>query len=279
VIKSFASLTRCFAVLLCCCCATLAQAANEHLPLWELGVGFGAFSTPQYMGSDERYTLPFAFPLPIYRGERWWLDRGGLRGRLFSSDRLSLDLSLSGGLPVKNSNKARQGMPRLHLTGEIGPRLNWSLYREQGHDLRLMLPWRAAINTQGRFIGALTEPEFQYIYQAPMHDGYLRWKLGIGALHGSQRYNDNYYGVTTAYATANRPAYQARSGLHSVFARVSVRYPLTHEWQLFLSSRVRSLANGVVKDSPLVRQNTYTTIAVGAIWMFAHAEETAAGKE
>jgi outer membrane scaffolding protein for murein synthesis (MipA/OmpV family) len=277
VIKSLIAF-RTFVVVLCCY-SSLAYAADEDLPLWELGVGFGGFSTPQYMGSDERYTLPFAFPFPIYRGKRWWLDRAGLRGRLFSSEHLSLDLSLSGGLPVKNSNKARQGMPRLHLTGEIGPRLNWIFYRQQGHDLRLMLPWRAAVNTKGKFVGALGEPELQYIYQAPMNDGYLRWKLGLGALHASQRYNDTYYGVAAAYATANRPVYQARSGLHSLFARVSLRYPLTHEWQLFLSSRVRSLASGVVKDSPLVRQNSYTTIAAGAIWMFSHAEETAAGEE
>ncbi len=255
------------------------QEAKTELPLWELGVGFGGFSIPQYMGSNERYTLPFVFPFLIYRGKDWWLDRSGLRNRLFSHNSLSLDVSLSGGLPAKNNNQARQGMAKLHLTGEFGPRLNWIIYQDYRHDVRMMLPWRVAVNTRAQFVGSLIEPGMQYIYQKNMNEGYIRLKLAAGLLYTSQRFNDVYYAVSAVDARPNRPIYQARGGFHSTFAKVSLRYPINRDWQVFASTRFRSLARGVVNDSPLVRQKSYTSIAAGAIWMFSHSQENAVGEE
>ncbi len=255
------------------------QAKAQQLPLWELGLGVGAFSMPHYMGSDERYTYPFAFPYPVYRGKRWWLDRSGLRGRLFNLQQLSLDLSASGGLPVKNSNQARQGMPSLYLTAEVGPRLNWIFYHQHGHDLRFMLPWRAAFDIKGRYLGSVSEPSLQYIYQVPHHNGWLRLKLETGVLYASQTYNTTYYGVAPQYATATRPVYQANGGLHSGLLHASLRYPLNHDWQLFFSGRLRDLGMGVVSDSPLVRNKMYTTASAGVIWMFARSDEAASGEE
>ncbi|MDQ6975106.1 MAG: MipA/OmpV family protein [Mariprofundaceae bacterium] len=262
-------------------CAVAAEQQTEQvkLPLWELGLGFGGFSIPQYMGSDERYTFPFAFPFLIYRGKNWWLDRSGLRNRLYSHNNISLDLSLSGGLPSKNNNKARQGMAKLHLTGEFGPRLNWIIYQDGMHDLRMMLPWRAALNIKGRFVGSLLEPGVQYIYQKNMNQSYVRLKLAAGLLYTSQRFNDVYYSVSAIDARPSRPVYQARAGLHSAFAKLSLRYPINHDWQLFASTRFRRLDGGIVRDSPLVRQKSYTSMAAGAIWMFSRSKENAIGEE
>jgi outer membrane protein len=250
-----------------------AQAEEKALPLWEFGVGAGAFTLPQYMGSDERYTYPFVFPYLIYRGERWRLDRSGLRNRLFDSDRLSLDLSLSGGLPVRNSNKARQGMPELFLTGEIGPRLNWMLAKSDSDSWSLHLPSRAAINTRGKYVGWVTDPYLRYAYNQSVDQGLMQFKFDIGALYGSKRYHDIYYGVAPIYSTATRPTYVAKAGLHSVFAKARIRYPLTEKLGLVSSLQVRSLAVSVVKDSPLVKQKTYTSAALGLVWLFAESDE------
>jgi len=251
-----------------------ANASEERLPLWELGIGGGAFSLPQYMGSDERYTYPFAFPYIIYRGERWRLDRSGLRSRLFDSDRLSLDVSLSGGLPVKNSNKARAGMPDIHWTAEIGPKIGWQISDSERIGWSAHLASRAAINIRGKYVGWVTEPYLRYIYRIPVSDGNLRIKTDIGALYGSQRYHETYYGVTPVYATATRPAYQAKSGLHSIYMKARVRYPIKDNMELFASLQARTLSAGVVKASPLVKSNLYTTAAFGMVWIFATSDET-----
>jgi len=45
-----------------------------------------------------------------------------VRGLFFKSDNAELDVSLNGSVPVKSSeNRARQGMPDLEPTLEIGP--------------------------------------------------------------------------------------------------------------------------------------------------------------
>jgi len=252
----------------------IAGATEEKLPLWELGIGAGAFSLPQYMGSDERYTYPFAFPYLIYRGEKLRLDRSGLRNRVFDSDRLSLDLSLSGGLPVKNSNKARQGMPKIYLTGEIGPKLNWIISESDRISWSTHLASRAAVNIRGKYVGWVTEPYLRYNYRIPVEDGSLRFKFDVGALYGSAQYNDTYYGVAPAYATAIRPAYKANSGLHSLYVKARIRYPLSQDIELFTSMQARTLSGGVVRDSPLVKSRSYTTIALGLVWIFTRSDET-----
>jgi len=256
------------------CGAFTAHAGEERLPLWEFGIGGGAFTLPQYMGSDERYTYPFAFPYLIYRGERWRLDRSGLRNRLFDNDRLSLDASLSGGLPVKNSNKARQGMPSIYLTGEIGPRINLKISESERISWSAHLASRAAVNIRGKYVGWVTEPYLRYSFRIPVQEGVLRFKADLGALYGSAQYNDTYYGVAPAYVTATRPAYQARSGIHSIYFKARLRYPLSEDLELFTSAQARTLSVGVIKDSPLVKSRSYLTAALGLVWIYTRSDET-----
>lgn len=252
----------------------VATAGEERLPLWEFGIGGGAYSLPQYMGSDERYTFPFAFPYLVYRGEHWRLDRSGLRNRLFDIDRLSLDLSLAGGLPVNNSNKARQGMPELFLTGEVGPQVNWMISESDRISWSAHLAWRAAINIRGTYIGWVTEPFLRYNYRTSVAQGKLRFRFDLGTLFGSQQYHETYYSVDPVYATATRPAYQARGGLHSLYAKANIRYPLSRDIELFTTLQGRTLSVGTIRNSPLVRSSTYTSISLGATWIFAVSDET-----
>ncbi len=259
--------------LLTVACAKHAEAGEETLPLWELGVGAGGFSLPQYMGSDERYTIPFAFPYVIYRGEHWRVDRDGLRNRLFDSEKFSLEVSLSGGLPVKNSNQARAGMPELHFTGEIGPKINWYISEKEHDSWVLKLPLRAAVNVQGDYLGWVTDPKLTYSYHTLTPEGSLHAGFDIGVHYSSQLYHQTYYGVEPLYATADRPAYQAREGLHSVFMKGRLRYSFNNKVALFAGLQFRSLQGGIVHDSPLVKNNLYSTLGVGVIWLFSASDE------
>jgi len=149
-------------------------------PLWELGIGAGGFSMPQYMGSDERFTFPFAFPYVIYRGEDLRIDRSGYRNHLLRSDRIALDLSFGFGLPVRNTNRARRGMPTLQLAGQVGPQLNVLLGKFGNHRWSLQFPVRAAIDTDFNYVGFLSEPHIHYEYRKALNEGFLRTKLDLG---------------------------------------------------------------------------------------------------
>jgi len=71
-------------------CVTGTSIAEEK-PLWELGFGFFALTSPDYRGSDESRDYLLPLPYIIYRGDILRVDRSGIYGRLFESDRVNLD--------------------------------------------------------------------------------------------------------------------------------------------------------------------------------------------
>ncbi len=253
-----------------------AKESTPRKPLWEIGLVGGGLSIPQYPGSDERFMLPFVLPYVIYRGKILRVDRSGLRGRLFDSNRLSLDLDFSFGLPVRNGNRARQGMPPLHLTGEVGPRLNYIVAKSRASSLSLHLPVRFAMDTSRTYLGWVCQPGLRYerddLLASP---GKLMLRLEGGLLYASQHYNQYYYGVDAPYVTASRPAYQAHQGLHSYYLYSSMRYRIDDAHSVGLMVRMQMLAPGVNADSPLVRSKYALSVGLGYIWRLWTSQENA----
>jgi len=244
--------------------------AADTLPRWEAGIAAGAASLPQYMGSDERYTFAIPVPFVIYRGERLNLDRDGLRAELFGNRDVSLDASLGVGLPVRNSNRARAGMPHLYFSLQAGPRLNWRVYAGDRGDWTIRLPGRGVMDIKGHFLGLVSEPDLRMRYQLSQDIG---MQLSAGALFASRRFNTTYYNVDTAYATATRPAYQAGAGLHSLSLNGAVFWKMSDRIRLFGTLRYRNLSSGVVNASPLVKTPHYLSGAVGIAWSFYQSDE------
>lgn len=244
------------------------ESQPEQLPLWELGIGGGIATLPQYMGSDERYTFPAAFPYFIYRGNRLRIDRDGINRRLFGVEGLTLNLSLGFGLPVRNSNRARAGMPKLHFNGQLGPRLEWQFVHHDNTSWTLRLPVRAVMDTSGRSLGWLADPDILIKMRNFDEAGKLEMRVQLGLLFGSKRYHDAYYTVAPQYATPARPAYQSKGGLHSLTFRTSLTYRYSRKLSFFTAVRVRDMKVGVVRDSPLVKQPWYVSGVFGVVWSF-----------
>ncbi|MFQ5582586.1 MAG: MipA/OmpV family protein [Mariprofundaceae bacterium] len=248
-----------------------ADESEKPLPKWEVGVAVGAASLPQYMGSDERYLFVAPLPYLIYRGERVRVGRSGIRSELFGIDRMMLDISLGFGLPVRNSNRTRAGMPKLNFNLQAGPRLNWQMAESARHELTLRLPWRAVVDTSGDYLGWLSEPDLKWQYTP---SSALKFRLTSGVLFGSRKYHDTYYGVAPAFVTAERPVYQARAGMHSISVTGSLSYRFTDTLTFFTALRYRNLSPGVIADSPLVRDHDYFSIAAGLAWSLWQSDET-----
>ena len=116
------------------------RALCEEKPLWEIGVGLAVLQMPDYRGSDEYrgYLLPY--PYLVYRGDILRVERERISGRIFETDRLLLDISLNGSVPVDSSdNPDRRGMPDLDPTFEIGPSLNITLLENRQDRYKLKL--------------------------------------------------------------------------------------------------------------------------------------------
>ncbi|MDX1609562.1 MAG: MipA/OmpV family protein, partial [Halofilum sp. (in: g-proteobacteria)] len=132
------------ALVLALCLAGMPAAAEDQ-PLWELGLGIGAGSFPEYRGSRERSSFVVPIPYLVYRGERLRADRDGIRGLLATTPNWELNLSFDGAVPVESSNEGpRAGMAELDPVIEYGPSLIRHLGRNRAGRWSFRLPLRAA---------------------------------------------------------------------------------------------------------------------------------------
>lgn len=247
----------------------------EEKPLWELGLGVGVLALPDYRGSDEGrgYVLPI--PYAVYRGEFLKADRKGVRGELFESDRIELNVSAAASLPVDSTrNAARAGMPDLQPTVEIGPSLELTLWRGSDDSLELRLPVRTAVTLESspRSAGWVATPNLNLDLagRGPLSG----WKLGFlaGPVFGDRRQHDYYYGVAPQFATPARPAYEARGGYAGLQFIAAMSRRFNGYWVgAFL--RADTLRGAVFEASPLVRRDTYMAGGVGIAWILGESRE------
>jgi MipA family protein len=256
--------------------ATL-PAHAELRPEWEFGIGATAFTFPDYRGADESrgYLLPF--PYLIYRGDVLRVDRQGVRGVFFESDRVELDFSVSGTPPVDSSkNRAREGMPDLDPTFEIGPRLNVILLRDEARNraLSFRLPLRAVISTDLSYAdgqGFTAYPNITYDARPRFFD--YRWRLGLqaGLLYATSRYHRYFYGVDEEFATPERPAYTATGG----YSGAALAASLTRRFQKIWVggfARYEALKGVAFESSPLMRRDYAFTAGIAFAWVFAESK-------
>jgi MipA family protein len=254
----------------------LAQNVPEK-PLWELGLGVAAFTLPAYRGSDQTSELVLPAPYFVYRGEFLKADRNGIRAKLVDSDRIDLTVSATLSPPVSSKDiVARAGMPDLKASAEIGPRVDITLWRNEAltRQLRLELPLRAAYTLGGGIhnIGWVSHPRLNLDMTAL--PGFPGWNVGmqLGPLFGDSRQHQYYYGVDPAYATASRPAYQARGGYAGMQYLVGVSKRFPRYW-VGAFMRYDNLSGARFESSPLVRTRNYFAAGVAVSWILGESAE------
>ena len=258
-------------------CVDLAHAQSQ--PLWELGAGAAVVSFPDYRGADKQRNYLLPLPYVVYRGDVLQVDREKVRGLLFKTDRVELDLSINGSVPVRSGNPARQGMPDLDPTLELGPSLNFLLAQDpQCYKLALKLPLRAVIASDFHHThdaGLLANPQLNLDLQMQQD-----WKLGlvVGALFGDRRYHDYFYSVAPQYATGSRPAYTAPGGYSGAqfIAAASKRFD-----KMWIGAfiKVDNINHAAFNASPLVKQRSNVSAGFGISWIFAQSAQQAESSE
>jgi len=249
-------------------------ALAELLPLWEAGIGLTVLDFPDYPGADERTTYALPLPYFVYRGEKFKVGRDGIRGLFFESDRVELDFSVNASIPVKSTeNQARQGMPDLDPTFQIGPTLNFTLHRHEMSKLQLRLPVRGVIATDfahAQGAGVVFEPQIVLDINKLAFASGWRFGVSVGPLFADQRYHAYYYRVAPQFATPQRPAYEASAGYGGmqVLLSTSRRY---RDWWVGAFVRYQSLDGAVFRDSPLVKQRYALAGGFGFAWVFARS--------
>jgi len=247
------------------------SAAAVEKPLWELGIGMSALHFPDYRGSDESGRLAIPFPYVVYRGKIFKADEDGVRGALFDSDKVELNVSLGASVPVdSDDNRAREGMPDLQPTVELGPSLDFNIWRTGDGRIKLdlRLPTRIAITVLGGMQNVGWEASPRIAIDVTDVAGLQGWDLGLlaGAAFATERKHDYFYTVKPRYATPDRPAFDAKAGYSGSQFIVSLSKRYSKLW-LGAFARWDNLGGAVFTDSPLVRQENYFAAGVGVAWI------------
>jgi outer membrane scaffolding protein for murein synthesis (MipA/OmpV family) len=253
------------------------EPSERNQPLWEAGIGAAVFSTPAYPAASQHTTRGLALPFLLYRGKVLRADQQGVGARLVNNDRVEFDVGFAASLPAHSSDvAARRGMPDLGTLVEFGPRVKLHLadFGDQGR-LRAELPLRTVIEARGglRRQGWTVEPRL--VWEKRGDAG--RWTLEgqLGALFGDRRIQGYFYDVDPQYATPERPAYHADSGLLLVRTGVFGTLRLNPDWRLFGFVRLESYAGAANRDSPLFKKNAGASAGIGFAWTFARSSARA----
>lgn len=263
---------------LMCLILTYAFAAADHreeVPLWEVGFGLAPITMPSYRGSNTQEGYPVPLPYVDYRGDFLRLDREGIRGIVYDSDRLRIDLSGDGAIPsASDDDGPRAGMPDLDPVGEIGPSINFIIEETFERRIRLRMPVRWVVSTDFSslsHVGWKIHPHLGVDFKAAL----FGWNAGItvGPLFADHGYHGYYYDVDAKYAEDFRPAYKAGSGYSGTMLMLTSSRRFQRVWAgIFL--RYDNIDGAAFIDSPLVETRHAFMAGAGIAYIFGTSDKT-----
>ena len=244
----------------------------EEKPLWEVGIGAACMYLPDYRGSDEGRIYVLPYPYVVYRGDIFRVDKERISGHIFETDRMLLDVSFFGSVPVKSDdNDARRGMPDLDPTFEVGPSLRFNILKGENnrYNLTLTVPVRAVFSTDFssvRHEGWVLNPRLNLDLNDVLPGTGINLGISLGPYFATKKYHDYYYTVDPIYATPSRPSYDSRGGYSGSTATIG----LNKQWGSFLLHAFVSgdfLKGAEIEDSPLVTTKQSFMTGVAVVWV------------
>lgn len=259
----------------------LAPAAGvaAEKPLWEVGVGAGFLMMPDYRGSDKTRPYLLPFPYAVYRGGIFRLEDKRMTARIFATDRVTLDASGYGAVPVRSDdNDARRGMEDLDPTFEFGPALRVKIAHlpEQKFRLTASLPVRAVFSTDFRSVryeGFVVSPRLNVEKGDVIPGTGLYLGISAGPMFADRGYHKYFYDVEPYYAFAGRSAYSAGGGYSGSALTVGLgkNYKQFH-FHAFVSADF--LQGAAFEESPLVKTRTSWMGGFSVTWVFLKSKKT-----
>ena len=243
----------------------------DQLPLWEVGFGLAGLYLPDYRGSDESRGHLYPVPYLMYRGKILKVERDTIRGEIFKSDRLQLDISLGGGVSVSSDkNKTRLGMPDLDFTAELGPSLEINLWESSGgkQSLWLKLPVRTVFSVSSSdldYRGLKFAPYLNFQYKT---NGAQPWKISLsaGPIFANRKYHEYFYEVEPVFVTPQRPEYHPKGGYGGSRITLTAQSRFKNFW-IGAFARYDTLNEAVFEESPLVKSDDYMAVGLVITWV------------
>ncbi len=253
--------------------------SKASLPLWEMKLaGFGRVGAA-YPASEEIETNVFPAPFPIYRGKILRLGDDTdkpVRTRIFQRDRVKLDIDFGFNFPADSDDiDVREDMPDLYPLVEAGPEFELRFAdKYAGGDLYLAIQARGAWALDGLDPGSkgsifTTELRYEKFYPK------TKLVLKVQPEWASGDYMEYFYEVDAEFATAERPAYEAKGGYLGTKFGFSVSRQITDDFELIGGARFGNFKGARNDDSPLYTDKTTAGVFLAFLWKFWESEARA----
>ncbi|MBL4607058.1 MAG: MipA/OmpV family protein [Pseudomonadales bacterium] len=257
----------CLPLLLAPISCSLYATENTGEHHWSLGAGIGFYSIPDYPGSEHVNNVFTPIPYLQYQGPRLKLSNGRISSLIFNSEKLVIDISADGTPPVKSTNNdIRENMPNLDAVLEMGPAIEYYLWKRSGNKLFLDIPLRYGLASdlkQVETIGWISNPRIKYHFQ------YYQWRfrVGLGPIYASKEHNNYYYGVKKNFSATDRPLFTANKGYSGFLYSAGMQ---KRQGNLKFDTYIRlvDLSNSERSDSPLVKRKASLLWGTSITWIF-----------
>jgi outer membrane scaffolding protein for murein synthesis (MipA/OmpV family) len=236
----------------------------------KLGAGFSFISVPEYIGSSSQKQYIVPYPYIYYKNNDITFEKNILFGHIYRKNDFSIDLSMSGTLPVKSDySSLRYGMAQLDPTLEIGSNFIYKLFNfTNTHNyISIKLPIRTVfslklLNTHQQ--GYITNPNLYFQYYI---NQFIKLELSTGATYGTKKYHNYFYEVNSEDTTINRIEYHTKSGFGGWKTTAGLSYEKDNIWYgTFI--RYYDLQNTIFLNSPLVDTNHSLFYGIALSYIF-----------
>lgn len=250
-------------------------------PVWEVGIGGGYFEGFDYPASKDPNKRTLVLPYFTYRSPMVRVSGGKLQAIAVENPRLKIDLSVGGSFNAKSEgNSARQDLPDLDFLFEFGPQIEYRLIdRKSLNDSRSKLSWDtylrgvfstdfSSIEPSGVILGTRLRFRQTNIFNTPV-DFIARF----GPVWTTRELQDYFYAVPRRFATAERPAYEAKSGYlgSDLFYGFAIRF--NEHVRVFVANKVGFYSGAANQDSPLFEIDRSSTFLLGFVWSINQSKQ------
>lgn len=233
---------------------------------WNLVVGLGAISTPEYAGSDQQKVIPA--PVFIATKGRWFLGAlpatgvpFGIGYDLVRTSQWRFGLAVGSGFAQPREEKDDA---RLAGLGDIDPTAQLAAF---GSFTEGWFSVRSAVTTDiggnGHGTIGIVDVEGRW----PVAER-LTLSVAPGLTFANSRHEQTFFGIDAAQsANSGRAEYRPDGGLNAVRLAVGADYRFTPQWGLG-ARVVFSKLRGDAADSPITQDTNQNTFSVFTTWRF-----------
>ncbi|MFC4819008.1 MipA/OmpV family protein [Dokdonella ginsengisoli] len=229
---------------------------------WDLSIGAGAVSMPEYPGSDEQKTR--LLPVVTAKYGRFLIggETQGLGMNLIEEENWRAGLFASFDLSeIREESDDRE---RLHGLGDVDGTARVGAFASYTWGW-LTASGRIGTDVGGNELGTIATLGLSARWNPTSR---LTLTAGPQLTWASEEYMQTVFGISPAQAQrSGLPRYQAGGGVSSVGLRLGAHYRIGEHWGVGITATTARL-QGDAKDSPIVRDKTQNSIGAFATYHF-----------